>query len=84
MFIVLLLDFVFMRVYNGTPLAASEILNCEVWDRAHALSTALAFIVNQGGGPGWRGESYGFIWMTASSKMIYMTWELCIIVIMVR
>lgn len=29
MFIGLLLDFVFMRVYSGTPLS-SEILNCEV------------------------------------------------------
>lgn len=76
MFIELLLDFVFMRVYKGMPLASSEILNCEVWDQAHALSTALAFTVNQGGGPGWRGECNGFMWMTTSSKMIYLTWEL--------
>lgn len=81
-----------MRVYIGTLLASSQILKCEVWDRAHALSTALAFIVNQegvigrggGGWPGWREERHGFIWMTASSKMIYLTWELCITVIMVH
>lgn len=84
MFIELLLDFVFMRGCNGTPLSSSEILNCEVWDGAHALSTALAVIANQGGGPGWREECYGFLWMTASSKMIYLTCELCIILIMVR
>lgn len=82
MFIELLLDFVFMRFYNETPLASSGILNCEVWDGARAHSTALAFIVNQGGGPGWRDECYGFIWMTASSKMMYLTWELCVIIIM--
>lgn len=50
MFIELLVDFVFMRVYNGMALPSSEILNCEVWDPAHVLSTALAFIVNQAGG----------------------------------
>lgn len=50
MFIELLVDFVFMRVYNGMALPSSEILNCEVWDPAHVLSTALAFIVNRGGG----------------------------------